>query len=271
MMTGRTVLVAGAGPGLGQEIATVARREGADVMLGARTEARLAAIAAEVDGDGDHVGWARADLAVADDCAALVAATVERFGRLDAVVTCAVAGDDLVGGLDGADFAAWQSLFDVNLFGALRVVSAAAPHLAGGGAVVFIGSQTAYFSNVMQPGYAATKAALLGVAAHLAVDLGPRGIRVEHGRPGLDVGAVVGGSPPRCDGRRSERPRGADQQAPAVAAHGRRRRRRRGGGVPRLRTGESHHRPVPAGERWGVRALTVIDAQRRRTPRAAGA
>lgn len=184
MLDGLTVLVVGAGTGLGHELATVARREGANVVLGARTASTLEEIAADVDPTGEHVAWLPTDIRDAAQCGALTQLCIDRFGRLDAVVTSAVAGDAMVGGLAGADFDEWRAVFEVNVFGTMQVVSAAADRMGERGAVVFIGSQAAYFPNVVQLGYAASKAALLGATAHLAADLGPRGIRVNTVAPG---------------------------------------------------------------------------------------
>ena len=57
MLAGLTVIVSGVGPGLGREITVAALREGAQVMMAARTESRLRATADEVDPTGRQVGW----------------------------------------------------------------------------------------------------------------------------------------------------------------------------------------------------------------------
>jgi NAD(P)-dependent dehydrogenase (short-subunit alcohol dehydrogenase family) len=201
MLADATLLVVGAGSGLGQEVALVARREGANVVLGARTPATLATVAANVDSSDEHVAWLATDIRVASQCARLAELCIERFGRLDAVVTCAVAGDALVGGIADADFDEWRGLFEVNLFGAMQMTSEAVKLMGEQGSIVFIGSQAAYFPNVIQVGYAASKAALLGATVHLAADLGPRGIRVNTVAPGwmwgpsleMNLGKASGG------------------------------------------------------------------------------
>jgi len=184
MLDGAAVIVAGAGRGLGHEVASVCRREGASLLLAARTEDTLVEIAAAVDPDGLHTAVHPTDLRDAAQCVALVEACMARFGSVDAVVTCAVAGDDLVGGLDGAELDDWRTLMETNLFGAMHLVRAAAEAMPGEGSVVFVGSQVALFPNVVQVGYAASKGALLAAARHLAADLGPRGIRVNTVAPG---------------------------------------------------------------------------------------
>ncbi len=88
LLEGKVVVVSGVGPGLGREIAAVALREGASVMLGARSAGRLEEVAGAL-GDAGRVGWQATDITDADQCQRLVDAAAERFGRLDGVVNCA--------------------------------------------------------------------------------------------------------------------------------------------------------------------------------------
>ncbi len=172
------MVVSGVGPGLGREIVAVALREGASVMMGARREENLEAIAGELDPSGERVAWHRTDISEPTAGAALVDAAVEQFGRLDSLVNCA-ALDTVFGGLEHADFDAWRQTFDVNVFGTLRVCEAAIPHLKErGGSIVFIGSQATYWPQLMQMAYASSKGALTTAMYYLAKELGPSKIRV---------------------------------------------------------------------------------------------
>ena len=178
LLEGTTMVVSGVGPGLGREIAAVAVREGASVMMGARREENLEAIGKELDPSGERVAWHRTDISDPAACAALVDAAVEHFGRLDSLVNCA-ALDTVFGGLEDADFDAWRQTFDVNVFGTLRVCEAAIPHLKErGGSIVFIGSQATYWPQLMQMAYASSKGALTTAMYYLAKELGPSKIRV---------------------------------------------------------------------------------------------
>ncbi len=178
LLEDKTMVVSGVGPGLGREIAAAAVREGANVMMGARREENLKAAADEIDPSGERVAWQRTDITDPDQSKGLVAAAVERFGRLDAVVNCA-ALDTVFGGLEGADFDEWRRTFDTNVMGTLRVCEAAIPHLKQqGGAIVFIGSQAMYWPQVMQMAYASSKGALTSAMYYLAKELGPYKIRV---------------------------------------------------------------------------------------------
>jgi NAD(P)-dependent dehydrogenase (short-subunit alcohol dehydrogenase family) len=193
LLEGTTMVVSGVGPGLGREIAAVAAREGASVMLGARREENLRAAADAIDPSGDRVAWRRTDITDPDACRALVDGAVERFGRLDSVVNCA-ALDTVFGGIEGADFDAWRQVFDTNVLGTLRVCEAAVPHLKGeGGAIVLIGSQSMYWPQLMQMAYASSKGALRSAMYYLAKELGPYKIRVNTVVPSWMWGPPVEG------------------------------------------------------------------------------
>jgi NAD(P)-dependent dehydrogenase (short-subunit alcohol dehydrogenase family) len=199
LLEGRTVVVSGVGPGLGQQIAVRAARDGANVVLGARTEENLAKVAAEIEaaqagrGGAARTAWRSTDIADDPACTALAALAVERFGRIDAVVHVA-ALDTHFGGLADADFTSWRRVLDVNLIGTLQLTRACLPALRErGGSVVFIGTQSAVAapSQVRQAAYAASKGALTSAMYSLARELGPDRIRVNTVLPGWMWGPAV--------------------------------------------------------------------------------
>jgi NAD(P)-dependent dehydrogenase (short-subunit alcohol dehydrogenase family) len=194
MLAGLTVLVSGVGPGLGREITTAALREGAQVMMAARTEARLKQIGEEVDPSGERLAWHVTDIAEAAQCEDLVAAAVARFGHLDAVVHCA-AVDNVMGGLRQADFADLDRVLGVNLYGTLYLTRAALEPLAasGRGSIVVIGAQSSISGAVPQLFYSASKGALTSAMRHLAAEVGPQLIRVNSVVPGWMYGPPVEG------------------------------------------------------------------------------
>jgi NAD(P)-dependent dehydrogenase (short-subunit alcohol dehydrogenase family) len=195
-LDGRTVIISGVGAGLGRETALVVAREGGNAVLGARTETSLAAVAEEVEAAGGPVAWQRTDITSDDDCRALVALAVERFGGVDALVNCA-ALDTLFGGLEAAgDFSGWRETFDVNLYGSFTMTRAALPALRErGGSIVFVSAQSPHHPppSVPQMAYAASKAAITGALRHLANEVGPDGVRVNEVAPGWMWGPPVEG------------------------------------------------------------------------------
>lgn len=189
----RTVIVSGVGTGLGKEIARAIVEGGGNAVIAARTAEVLATNADELDPSGEHVAWLRADITSPDDCDALVGFALDRFGKLDGVAHCA-ALDNTFGGIEDADFDTWRKVFDVNVFGTMQLTKAAVPALKDTqGSIVFVGTQAAYKSQVMQMAYGASKAALQGAAVHMAVELGVHGIRVNTVVPSWIWGPAVEG------------------------------------------------------------------------------
>ncbi|MEN8183294.1 MAG: SDR family oxidoreductase [Myxococcota bacterium] len=179
ILTGKTLVVSGVGAGLGRELARLALRDGAQVLLAARTASVLEQTAKELDPSGERVAHATTDIRSADDCEALASLAVERFGSLDAVVQVA-AYEAAFGSLQETDFERWRRAFETNVLGSLTLVRAVVPRMkqAGGGAIVLIGSQSMYQPQLPQAGYAASKGALLSAMYHLAEELGSDRIRV---------------------------------------------------------------------------------------------
>jgi NAD(P)-dependent dehydrogenase (short-subunit alcohol dehydrogenase family) len=175
----KTLVVSGVGPGLGREVARVALRDGANVVLGARSRERLEAAARELDPSGRRVAIAATDITDAACCEALVATAVDRFGGLDGVVQVA-ALDRLFGGVMEASDDDWRASFATNVIGPVHLVRAAAPALErrGGGAIVLIGSQSSMLPQIPQVAYASAKGALHTAMYFMAQELGPKRIRV---------------------------------------------------------------------------------------------
>src|SRR3954447_19846019 len=98
MLQGKTVVVSGVGDGLGRECVTSALREGANVVMAARTQTTLDATAADVDPTGERVLAVPTDITDADACAGLVGQATERFGSVDALIQVA-AFEYVFGGL----------------------------------------------------------------------------------------------------------------------------------------------------------------------------
>ena len=99
ILEGKTVVISGVGPGLGREVATCALRDGANVVIAARTQEKLDTIAKELDATGERVLAKSADITDYESCEALMKAAVDRFGALDAVVNVA-ALDTIFGTLE---------------------------------------------------------------------------------------------------------------------------------------------------------------------------
>jgi NAD(P)-dependent dehydrogenase (short-subunit alcohol dehydrogenase family) len=180
----KVVVVAGVGPGLGRSIAVQCAKAGADVVLAARTESRLAEVAEEVKQLGRRTLQVGTDINSEESALHLVEATLGEFGRLDALVNNAFAVPPL-GELQAVDFDQVRAGFETNVLGALRLTRLFTPALAESkGAVVMINSSVLRHSSLPYGAYKMAKSALLALAQSLATELGPKGIRVNSVAPG---------------------------------------------------------------------------------------
>lgn len=179
ILQGKTVIVTGVGDGLGRECAEKAWAQGANVVLAARSDDKLAKIADGMDPSGERVLAVPTDVTDKDACEVLVAAAVQRFGPVHGLAQVA-AYENAWGGLYDAKDADWHQALEVNVLGLYNVLRPAAAVMkeAGGGSVVLIGSQSMFKPSLPQVGYAASKGALLTSAYYLADELGPDNIRV---------------------------------------------------------------------------------------------
>jgi NAD(P)-dependent dehydrogenase (short-subunit alcohol dehydrogenase family) len=175
----KVVIVSGVGPGLGREVASAALRDGANLVLGARSKERLEGIAAELDPSGKRVACRPTDITNAEDCKALAQLAQDRFGGLDALVQVA-AFQTIASTLAQTTPEDWRGCFDTNVVGTVELVRAAAPYLKarGGGSIVLIGSQSMYMPQMAQMAYGASKGGLLSAMYYMANELGPDKIRV---------------------------------------------------------------------------------------------
>ena len=179
LLEGKTVIVTGVGGGLGRECVSAALREGANVVIAARTAQTLETTASELDPGGTRVAWQATDINDPEACASLVALAQERFGSVDALIQVA-AFEYVFGGLYDTKLDDWRTAFETNVLGALTVLrpTALAMKDSGGGAVVLIGSQSMFKpAKLPQAGYAASKGALLTAMYYLADELGVDNIR----------------------------------------------------------------------------------------------
>jgi NAD(P)-dependent dehydrogenase (short-subunit alcohol dehydrogenase family) len=178
-LAGRVALVTGASSGIGAAAARALAAAGAAVALLARRREPLEALAAELGQDAALP--LVADVADSGQVDEAVAATLARFGRLDAVVNCA--GVSIPASLADTDDGVWSAQIDANLSGSFFVARAAAPHMGEGGSIVNVGSELSHVGMEMFVAYCASKAGVIGLTRALAAELAPA-IRVNAVCPG---------------------------------------------------------------------------------------
>jgi 3-oxoacyl-[acyl-carrier protein] reductase len=175
----KVTIVAGASRGIGKATALALAAEGCHVALAARGEEALRQAAAEVEGAGSQALAVPCDLTQAEDAERLVQATIDRFGRVDALV------NSIHFAAPGDEDAVWEQSFEMLFLPAARLTRLVVPHLreAGGGAVVHLASIWGREAGG-HPGYNAMKAALISHAKAMATGLASDRIRVNTVAPG---------------------------------------------------------------------------------------
>ena len=179
LLSDKVAIISGIGPGLGQELAHAAVREGARVVLAARTESYLEEVDAELRSSGAETLVVPTDISKREQCDALVEQTLSRFGKVDCLINSAYTPGQ--GGMfESSDLNDWRLPLEVNLFGSLGLTQAAVGPMKeqGGGSVVFVNTMVQKKPLPTQGGYATSKGALTAAARQLARELGPHGIRV---------------------------------------------------------------------------------------------
>lgn len=190
-LDGRRILVVGAGtrlsddpeapPGNGRAIAQLAAREGAQVACFDLVPEAVEATAEGIRAAGGTAVALTGDASDDGDCQAAVAATVEAFGGLDGVVlNVGIAGGV---GVTETTPEQWDAAFAVNVRGHFQVLRAALPVMERGASIVFI-SSTAAIAPSFVASYDASKAAVEGLARHVASANAAAGIRANVVAPG---------------------------------------------------------------------------------------
>lgn len=173
----KVVLVTGGSAGLGREIAAALARRQAKVVISARDQQRLDAASQELRQSGGELLPVVADMTDDAQVESLIAAAVDRFGRLDAVVNN-VGQSSRCRVLEATPEQFQQSL-ELNLLAAVRCTRAAAGHLiASRGHLVNIGSLASKTASPFLAAYSVGKFALAAYSQQLRLELGPQGVHV---------------------------------------------------------------------------------------------
>jgi 3-oxoacyl-[acyl-carrier protein] reductase len=180
----KVALVFGGSRGIGAAIVKQLASDGASVALTyAKSPDKAAETARAAEAWGVSAIMIKADSADAEAVTDAVAQTVARFGRLDILVVSA--GILIRGTVDTFALEDFDLMLATNIRGVFVAIQASAPHLADGGRIITIGSNTAV--RTAFPGasvYSMTKGAIASLVRGVAIDLAPRGITVNNIQPG---------------------------------------------------------------------------------------
>lgn len=190
--TDRTVLVTGAGSGIGRATALAFAAEGARLVIAGRRRAALDETVALIEAAGGTALAHTADVSRADDVATLVRAAVDRFGSLDVAVNNA--GVFRGGPLPEMSEEDWRTVWDVNVTGVFLAMAAEIRRMRtqpGGGAIVNVASNLGVHRQVHgATAYAATKAAVTSLTRGAAQEHIGEGVRINAVSPGASATAM---------------------------------------------------------------------------------
>ena len=184
-LDGKVAVVTGASSGLGVAFAKALAQAGADVVLGARRIERLPDTGALIEAEGRNFAALKTDVTKPEDCTALIALAIERFGRVDILVNNAGVGTAISATSETPE--QFRNVIDVNLMGSYWMAQAFARAAKNGGAIVNISSILGMRpGGLPQAAYASSKAGVIGLTRDLAAQWTARkGIRVNSLAPGF--------------------------------------------------------------------------------------
>ncbi len=178
---GKTVFLTGGSSGIGLSTAKLLAAEGANVVIFARHEGRLAAALAQIESrrvsPAQRFASRPLDVSNHDMVSAVMAAAVESFGAPDLLINNV--GRAVPRAFEDVTFAQFDETMKTNLYGAWSTVSALVPHMKGrGGAIVNVSSMAGFIGVFGYTDYCASKFAVVGLSEALRQELRPCGISV---------------------------------------------------------------------------------------------
>ncbi len=185
VLTGKLSLVTGASRGIGRAIAKALAAEGATVVLGARDEAKLAEVVAEIEAAGGKAVAARLDVAERASVQACFETLLKEHGRIDHLVNNAgITRDNLLLRMKQTE---WDDVMATNLTGVFHCTQAALRPMIKqrAGRIVNVTSVVGVAGNAGQANYAASKAGIIGFTKSVAREVASRGITANAVAPGF--------------------------------------------------------------------------------------
>jgi NAD(P)-dependent dehydrogenase (short-subunit alcohol dehydrogenase family) len=191
LLKGKVVVISGVGPALGTTLAHRCARDGAGLVLAARTASRLDELAKELADTGHQAVPVCTDITDDEQVKNLVDATLAAYGRIDVLINNAFRVPSMKP-LANTTFQHIRDAIELTVLGALRLTQAFTPALAeSGGSVVNVNSMVIRHSQAKYGAYKMAKSALLAMSQSLATELGDHGIRINSVAPGYIWGDTL--------------------------------------------------------------------------------
>jgi len=205
LLDGKVAIITGAGRGIGEVTAHIFARAGARMTLAARTGPEVEKVAATITGMGGEALPIITDISDPDSVAAMVKATLARFGTIDILINnAAIPGTDAY--IEEASLEQWQQAIKVDLFGTFNCCHCVVPEMKRkrSGRIIILSSTAIHNPIVRKTHYVAAKTALVGLTRTLALELAPYNITVNTVTPGAVDGQLLVNYMKRLAGERGK-------------------------------------------------------------------
>lgn len=185
-LTGRVALVTGSSRGIGRAIAHQMAARGAKVVVSSRKQDACDAVVAEIEQAGGQAIAIACHIGKKEALQSLVEQATDHFGPID-ILVCNAATNPVYGSTAEMTDEAWDKILETNVRGTFWLCNMVLPGMAeaGGGSVIILSSIAALRGNDVIGTYGVSKAAEAALARNLAVEWGPKHIRVNAIAPGL--------------------------------------------------------------------------------------
>ncbi len=185
-LTGQVAVITGSSKGIGRAIAEIMAAMGAKVVVSSRKADACEAVAEGIRKAGGEASVIPCNIGRKPECEALIKGAVAKYGKIDALV-CNAAVNPYFGPLSGIQDEQWDKIMESNIRSNLWLANLAAPGMAerGGGTITIVSSIGGLKGSAKLGAYGVSKAADFGLARALAVELGPKNVRVNAIAPGL--------------------------------------------------------------------------------------
>jgi dehydrogenase/reductase SDR family member 7B len=188
-MKDKVVIITGASSGIGKALAFECGREGAKLVIAARNDQKLEALAAELTTLGVEVLPVKTNVALEPDCRELVEKTVARFGRIDVLINNA--GISMRALFDQVSLDVIRQLMDTNFWGTVYCSKYALPFLLQSqGSLVGVSSIAGYKGLPGRTGYSASKFAMQGLLEVIRIENMKKGLHVLIACPGFTTSNI---------------------------------------------------------------------------------
>lgn len=184
-LKGKAAVITGAGRGIGASIAQAFAKEGARVVLAARSESELSKVAGRISWEGGEAHIVPTDMSNTAAVEALCEAAIQKLGGVDVVVSnAAMAG--IFQPFEETPLESWRAVHETNVIGPVVMLQKLGPHLAGrpGANVIIVSSLRGLGGTPSHSPYGTSKAVLNQLTKTLACEWGPKGVRVNAILPG---------------------------------------------------------------------------------------